>query len=87
MPISKIPGLYFDESTEFEVFGTGAKIPVIIGTTGNSSATGYAVDGTQINKFSSWEEVNRTIANGGIGTDTSTNKVLAFLKDSLKKQK
>lgn len=81
MPISKIPGLYFDESTEFEVVGTGAKIPVIIGTTGNSSATGYAVDGTQINKFSSWEEVNRTIANGGIGTDTSTNKVLAFLKD------
>ena len=81
MPISKIPGLYFDETTEYEAVGTGAKIPVIIGATGNSAATGYKIDGTQINKFSGWEEVNRSIANGGIGTDTSTNKTLAFLKD------
>lgn len=81
MSFSKTPGLYYDETAEFENTGTGAKIPVIIGTTGNEAATGYAVDGTQINKFSGWDEVNRTIANGGIGTDTSTNPVLAFLKD------
>ena len=81
MSFSKIPGLYYDENAEFETTGTGAKIPVIIGTTGNEAATGYKVDGTQINKFSGWDEVNRTIANGGIGTDTSTNPVLAFLED------
>lgn len=81
MTIQKIPGLYYDENAEYETQGVGAKIPVIIGKTGNSAATGYAVDGTQINKFSGWDEVNRSIANGGIGTDTSTNPVLAFLKD------
>ena len=81
MPISKIPGLYFDETTEYELVGTGGKIPVIIGATGNSAATGYKIDGTQINKFSGWEEVNRSVANGGIGTDTSTNKLLAFLEE------
>ena len=81
MSITKRPGVYFDESVEYELSGNGAKIPVIIGKTGNEAATGYAVDGTQINKFASWEEVNRTIANGGIGTDTSTNATLAFLKD------
>ena len=81
MSITKIPGLYYDENAEYERIGTGAKIPVIIGKTGNSAATGYSVDGTQMNKFTGWDEVNRTIANGGIGTDTSTNPVLAFLKD------
>ena len=81
MPTEKRPGVYFDETTEYELEGNGGKIPVFIGKTGNSAATGYKVDGTQINKFSSWSEVNRTIANGGIGTDTSTNLLLAVLKD------
>ena len=81
MALDKIPGLYYDETADYQTAGTGGKIPVIIGVTGNSATTGYAVDGTQINKFVSWDEVNRTIANGGIGTDTSTNKLLAVLKD------
>ena len=81
MPITKRPGVYFNETTEFELQGNGGKIPVWIGKTGNSAATGYKVDGTQINKFASWSEVNRTIANGGIGTDTDTNPLLAALKD------
>ena len=81
MPITKRPGVYFNETTEYELQGNGGKIPVWIGKTGNSAATGYKVDGTQINKFSSWNEVNRSIANGGIGTDTSTNPLLAALKD------
>ena len=81
MSFSKIPGLYYDETADYESSGSGAKIPVIIGKTGNSAATGYAVDGTQILKFSSFTEANRTIANGGIGTDTSTNPVLAFLEE------
>ena len=81
MPITKRPGVYFNETTEFELQGNGGKIPVWIGKTGNSAATGYKVDGTQVLTFKNWEEVNRTIANGGIGTDTSTNPLLAALKD------
>ena len=81
MPITKRPGLYFNETTEFELQGNGGKIPVWIGKTGNSAATGYKVDGTQVLTFKNWGEVNRTIANGGIGTDTSTNPLLAELED------
>ena len=81
MPITKRPGVYFNETTEYELQGNGGKIPVWIGKTGNAAATGYKVDGTQINKFSNWNEINRSIANGGIGTDTSTNPLLAALKD------
>lgn len=81
MALTKIPGLYYDETAEYQTAGTGGKIPVFIGVTGNTATSGYAVDGTQINKFTEWAEVNRTIANGGIGTDTSTNKLLAVLKD------
>lgn len=81
MAITKRPGVYFTETTEYESQGNGGKIPVFIGKTGNSAATGYAVDGTQINKFANWTEVNRSIANGGIGTDTTTNPLLATLKE------
>lgn len=81
MALTKIPGLYYDETAEYQTAGTGGKIPVFIGVTGNTATSGYAVDGTQIQKFTEWAKVNRTIANGGIGTDTSTNKLLAVLKD------
>jgi len=80
MPITKRPGLYFNETTEFELQGNGGKIPVWIGKTGNEAATGYKVDGTQVLTFKNWGEVNRTIANGGIGTNTATNPLLAELK-------
>lgn len=81
MAITKRPGVYFNETTEYELEGNGGKIPVFIGKTGNEAATGYKVDGTQIQQFKSWNEVNRTIANGGIGTDTTTNPLLAVLED------
>jgi len=81
MPITKRPGVYFNETTEYELQGNGGKIPVVIGKTGNEAATGYKVDGTQVLKFANFAEANRTIANGGIGTDPTTNPVLAFLKD------
>lgn len=81
MPISKRPGVYFNETTEFELQGNGGKIPVFIGKTGNTGTATYKVDGTQIQKFSSWGEVNKTVANGGIGVDTATNPLLATLKE------
>lgn len=81
MSITKRPGVYFTETTEYESQGNGGKIPVIIGKTGNTAATGYAVDGTQVLTFENYGEAARTIANGGIGTDPTTNPLLAFLKD------
>ena len=81
MSFNRTPGLYFEEDAEFELVGAGAKIPVIIGATGNTGTASYPVDGTAIQKFTGWEEVNRSIANGGIGTDTSTNKSLAFFEE------
>ena len=81
MPITKKPGVYFNETTEYELQGNGGKIPVFIGKTGNTAATGYKVDGTQILQFANYTEVNRSIANGGIGTDPTTNPLLAVLKD------
>ena len=81
MPITKKPGVYFNETTEYELQGNGGKIPVFIGKTGNTAATGYKVDGTQILQFANYTEVNRSIANGGIGTDLTTNPLLAVLKD------
>ena len=81
MPITKKPGLYFDENVEYEFTGSGAKIPVIIGKTGNTGSNDYKVDGTQVLTFKNYSEANRSIANGGIGTDTATNPTLAFLEE------
>lgn len=81
MPITRKPGVYFTETTEFELQGNGGKIPVWIGKTGNEAATGYKVDGTQVLTFKDFTEVNRTIANGGIGTNITTNPLLKELKD------
>lgn len=73
-------GIYFDETTEYELEGSDGKIPVIIGKTGNEATTGYKVDGTQIQKFKHYNQVCKSIANGGIGTDTTSNPLLAFLE-------
>lgn len=81
MAITKRPGVYYTETTEYELQGNGGKIPVFIGKTGNSATTGYAVDGTQILRFANYGEACRTIANGGIGTDPDTNPLLAVLKE------
>ena len=37
MPITKKPGVYFNETTEYELQGNGGKIPVFIGKTGNNA--------------------------------------------------
>jgi len=79
--MSKTPGIYYNESVETELIGTGAKIPIIIGKTGNTGTEDYKVDGTTFLKFNNYAAANRTIANGGIGTDTETNPVLAFLEE------
>lgn len=75
------PGVYFDETTELELVGAGAKIPVVIGATGNTGTNDYPVDGTNVLSFRNYDEACRSISNGGIGTDPTTNKVLSFLEE------
>lgn len=58
--------------------GDGAEIPVIIGITGNSTPA------TGILKFKNYTSAAKSIANGGIGTDPTTNPVLAYLKNFFK---
>ena len=64
---------------ENSVNGDGAFIPVIIGQTGNT----VSADNLKVQTFHSYDEVNATVANGGIGTDLTTNKSLAFIKKFL----
>ena len=87
MSSNALPGVYYNEEIEYEQLGNGGKIPVIIGVTGNSGTNDYPVDGSNIQKFYKYNDVNKTIANGGIGTDTATNKTLAFLKDFFEESK
>lgn len=82
MPILKRPGVYYDETVTYELVGDGSKIPVFIGATGNTKIDGkYLVDGTQINKYTSWEDVNKATSEGGVGvySETTTNELLKTL--------
>lgn len=78
MPIEKISGVYLDEEVDYELSGTGSKIPIFIGLTGNSGTNDYKVDGTNVMKFTNYDELNRATTAGGIGAvdasaTTSTN--------------
>lgn len=78
MPIEKISGVYLDEEVDYELSGTGSKIPVFIGLTGNTGTAAYPVDGTNVLKFTSYEDLNKATTAGGIGAvaadaTTSTN--------------
>ena len=90
MPITKLPGVYYNEKVTYELTGEGSKIPVIIGATGNAPAQGstYKVDGTEIRKYTSWEEVNKPITaeNPGIGvwSEGTSNKLSQFLDEFFK---
>ena len=87
MTRTKKSGIYFDETTEYDAQGTGGKIPVWIGKTNNTGTADYKVDGTQILHFNDFTEVNRSIANGGIGTDKDTNPLLGVLEEFFEETK
>ena len=80
MAINKIPGVYLSEDVEYELLGSGGKIPVFIGKTGNSGSNDHAVDGSEVLKFKSYDEVKKAPAAGGIGEGTG-NVLAAALKD------
>ena len=66
---------YYEGDSNPGLSGEGAQIPIFIGITGNTSPT------AGIQKFKSYTAAKRTVANGGIGTDTATNPLLACLED------
>ena len=85
MPIEKISGVYLDEEVDYELSGTGSKIPVFIGLTGNTGTNDYKVDGTSVLRFTSYDELNKATTAGGIGSvpsssTTSTNTLNLVLR-------
>ena len=88
MPILKRPGVYYNEDVTYELVGEGSKIPVFIGVSGNTETTGYKVDGTQINKYTNWEAVNKSTSEGGVGVyeEGTTNELLKTLYELNSKQ-
>ena len=91
MPITKIPGVYYNEEVDYELTGAGSKIAVFIGTTGNTGTNTYKVDGTVIRKYTGWSDVNKatTADEPGIGvyTDSTSNLLLKTLKDFFEEAK
>lgn len=79
MTIEETPYVEINEIEDDSVNGDGAYIPVIIGQTGNT----ISADNLKVQTFVRYDQACATIANGGIGTDPTTNKSLAFLKPFL----
>ena len=85
MTISKIPGVYLNETVAYELVGEGSKIPVWIGKTGNRGTEAYKVDGTVVRKYTGWDAVNKatTADSPGIGvwSEGTSNLLSQTLKD------
>lgn len=76
MAITQTPKVIYTESqSNPTVSGNGAEVPIFIGITGNGSPT------SGIQKFKNYDACAKSVANGGIGTDPTTNPLLAVLKD------
>lgn len=75
--IQKTPHVIYEEADSNPTLsGDGAYVPVFIGKTGNTSA-----DPTKILKFRNYSAARKATTYGGIGTDETTNPLLATLKD------
>lgn len=73
--INETPKIKYQESDSNPTpVGDGAEIPIIIGITNN------ATPATGILKFKNYSAAAKSVANGGIGTDPTTNPILKFLK-------
>ncbi|MBQ2654305.1 MAG: hypothetical protein IJF83_12160 [Methanobrevibacter sp.] len=85
MPITKLPGVYYNERVTYELTGEGSKIPVIIGATGNTATDDYKIDGTVIRKFTGWEDVNKAtnaeVPGIGVYSENTTNQLSKFLHE------
>lgn len=65
MQIQDLPGVYYVEDVTYELNGSGSKIPVFIGKTGNTTTSNYKVDGTEILEFNNATEVFRAVTGTG----------------------
>lgn len=76
MAITQTPKVIYSESQYNPTLGgDGAEIPIFIGITNNGTPA------SGIQKYRNYDACAKTVANGGIGTDTTTNPLLACLKD------
>lgn len=79
--INVLPGVYYNEKVQTAYYGTGGEIPVFIGKTNNTDA-----DGAKITRYNTFEEISKSITEGGIGatgdleTDLKNNPLLSILK-------
>lgn len=98
MSFNKLGGIYYNETTEINKIDYGGSIPCFIGRTVNpamleqqegtyATLKASAEEGRKINqlqKFTNFEQVNRTVANGGLGeyeTEKDNNPLLKFIHD------
>lgn len=79
MTNEETPYVEINEQEDNSINGEGAYIPVIIGQTGNT----VSADNLKVQTFVRYDQACATAQNGGIGTDATTNKSLAFLKPFL----
>ena len=79
--INILPGVYYNETVETSFGGSGGEIPVFIGKTNNPDA-----DGTVIKRYNSFEELSKTLIEGGIASsgnleeDLKNNPLLKILQ-------
>lgn len=87
MPITKLPGVYYNEQVTYELTGEGSKIPVIIGLTGNAATATYKVDGTVVRKYTGWDDVNKPLNASSPGicpAPTEENPDTTYDEESIK---
>ena len=65
--VMRLPGVYYKERVTYELTGEGSKIPVFIGKTGNTVASGdsYAVDGTMVLTFTNVNDALNPVVKSG----------------------
>lgn len=80
MAFNKLGGIYYTETYEIQKQDYGGSIPCFIGRT-NSTANRKI---KQLQKFNNFEQVNKTVANGGLGVyeeEKDTNPLLKAIHD------
>lgn len=76
------PGVFVNEtSIDPNANGNGGEIPIFIGISGNETPA------TGVKRFTGYDEAKQTIANGGIGTNTTNNYLLDTLKEFFEESK
>lgn len=82
MAITETPKVkYYEGASNPTLNGEGGEIPIIIGISNNANPA------AGIQKFKNFPACNASVANGGLGTSTTNNPLLAFLKDFFEENK